>query len=58
MARDLVMDLQDTGTTVKYLIRHRDSSYTAALDAVLAHSDITTITTGIHVPRMNAIMKR
>jgi putative transposase len=57
MARNLAMDLQDTAT-VKYLIRARDSRYTAVFDAVLAHSDITTITTGIHVPRMNAIMKR
>jgi hypothetical protein len=58
MARNLVMDLQDTGTTVKYLIRDRDSRYTAAFDAVLADSGITTITTGIRVPRTNAIMKR
>ncbi|MGH3672215.1 MAG: integrase core domain-containing protein [Pseudonocardiaceae bacterium] len=29
MARNLVMDLQDTGATMKYLIRDRDSKYTA-----------------------------
>lgn len=58
MARNLVMDLQEVSATVKYLIRDRDSSYTAAFDAVLADSGITITKTGIRVPRMNAIMER
>jgi transposase InsO family protein len=58
MARNLVMDLQDAHATVKYLIRDRDSRYTASFDAVLADSGIATIMTGIRVPRMNAIMER
>jgi transposase InsO family protein len=58
MARNLVMDLQDAHASVTYLIRDRDSKYTAAFDAVVADSGITTITTGIRVPRMNAIMER
>ncbi|MFC0112287.1 integrase core domain-containing protein [Kibdelosporangium aridum] len=58
-ARNLVMDLQDAGTTaVKYLIRDRDSKYTTAFDTVLTDSGIATITTGIRMPRMNAIMER
>jgi transposase InsO family protein len=52
------MDPQDAHATATYLIRDRDSKYTAAFDAVLADSGITTITTGIRVPRMNAIMER
>jgi putative transposase len=53
------MDLQDTGaTTVKYLIRDRDSKYTTTFDAIFADSGITTVKTGIRVPRMNAIMER
>ena len=52
------MDLQDAHATVTYLIQDRDSEYTAAFDAVLADSGITTITTGIRLPRMNAIMGR
>jgi transposase InsO family protein len=40
------------------LIRGCDSKYTTAFDTVLADSGITTVTTGIHVPRMNAIMER
>lgn len=58
MARNLVMDLQDAGTSVRYLIRDRDSKYTTAFDTVLTDSGIATITTGIRVPRMNAIMER
>jgi putative transposase len=58
MARNLVMDLQDAHATVKYLIRDRDSRYTTAFDAVLADSGIAIITSGIRVPRMNAIMER
>ncbi|SMD27171.1 integrase core domain-containing protein [Kibdelosporangium aridum] len=58
-ARNLMMDLQDaSATAVRYLIRDRDSKYTTAFDAVLADSGITAITTGIRVPRMNAIMER
>ncbi|WP_143447305.1 hypothetical protein [Kibdelosporangium aridum] len=41
------MDLQDgSTTTVKYLIRDRDSKYTTAFDTVRADSGITTIKTG------------
>ena len=58
MARNLVIDLQDAHASMTYLIRDRDSKYTAAFDAVVADSGITTITTGIRIPRMNAIMER
>ena len=58
LARNLVMDLHDAGAAMKYLIRDRDSRYTAAFDAVLTDSGITIAKTGIRVPRMNAIMER
>jgi putative transposase len=58
MARNLVMDLHDAGIAATYLVRDRDSRYTAAFDAVLADSNITTVKTGNRVPRMNAIMER
>jgi putative transposase len=58
-ARNLIMDLQDaSATAVRYLIRDRYSKYTTAFDAALADSGITTVTTGIRMPRMNAIMER
>jgi hypothetical protein len=36
---------------VKYLIRDRDSRYTAAFDAVLTSEDVAIVKTGIRVPR-------
>jgi putative transposase len=58
MARNLVMDLHEVHTTLKYLIRDRDSTYTAAFDAVVSDSAIAIIKTAIQVSRMNAIMER
>jgi hypothetical protein len=49
------MDLQDAGATVKYLIRDRDSRYTAAFDAVV-HSEgvaiVKTVSWSLGAPRM------
>jgi hypothetical protein len=52
------MDLQDTGPAVKYLLRDRDTRYTAAFDAVFQNEGIAIAKTGVRVPRMNAIMER
>jgi putative transposase len=52
------MDLHEVHTTLKYLIRDHDSTYTAAFDTVLPDSGIVIIKTAIQVPRMNAIMER
>ena len=58
LARNMVMDLQDTGATVKFLIRDRDVRYPAAFDAVLQAEGIEIVQTGVRMPRMNAIMER
>jgi transposase len=58
LARNLVMDLQDAGVPVKYLIRDRDSRYTTAFDAVFQSDGIAIVKTRIRAPRMNAIMER
>jgi putative transposase len=58
LARNLVMDLQDAGATVKYLLRDRDSRYTRGFDAVFAGEGVAIVKTGVRVPRMNAIMER
>ncbi|WP_327039568.1 integrase core domain-containing protein [Micromonospora maris] len=57
-ARNLVMDLEDTGCLVKYLIRDRDGKYPALFDTILADAGIDVVLTGVRMPRMNAIMER
>jgi transposase InsO family protein len=57
-ARNLVMDLEDAGCRVKYLIRDRDSKYPALFDAVLAGAGINVVLSGVRMPRMNAVMER
>src|SRR3954451_16473368 len=57
-ARNLVMDLEDTGCQVKYLIRDRDGKYPALFDQVLADTGIDVVLSGVRVPRMNSIMER
>ncbi|MEU4445165.1 integrase core domain-containing protein [Actinosynnema sp. NPDC050801] len=57
-ARNLVMDLDDAGSTARFLIRDRDGKYPALFDAVLADADIQVVLSGVRIPRMNAIMER
>lgn len=57
-ARNLVMDLEDAGSQVKYPIRDRDGKYPALFDAILADTGITAVLTGVRIPRMNSIMER
>ena len=57
-ARNLVMDLEDVGCQVKYLIRDRDGKYPALFDMILADAGITVVRSGVRIPRMNSIMER
>jgi putative transposase len=57
-ARNLVMDLEDTGCRVRYLIRDRDGKYPALFDTILADAGITVVLSGVRMPRMNSIMER
>ena len=57
-ARNLLMDIEDTGCRVKYLVRDRDGKYPALFDAVLADAGIEVVLSGVRVPRMNAVMER
>lgn len=52
-----MMDLQDAGATVRYLIRDRDTKFPALFDEVLADAGIAAVLTGIRMPRMNALME-
>jgi putative transposase len=58
LGRNLLMDLEDTGSKARFLIRDRDSKFTAAFDALLADAGLKIVTTGIQMPRMNSAMKR
>jgi putative transposase len=57
-ARNLVMDLHDAGSNVRYLIRDRDGKYPALFDAIIADAGITVVRSGVQMPRMNAVMER
>lgn len=52
------MDLEDTGCSMKYLIRDRDGKYPTLFDTILTDAGITVVRTGLQIPRMNAIMER
>ena len=57
-APNLLMDLGDRADRVRFLIRDRDSKFTAAFDGVFTGADIRIIRTPIRAPRANAIAER
>ena len=58
MARNLLMDLDGHAHCIKFLLRDRDTKFTAAFDAVFTAAGIRTLRSPIRAPRANAIMER
>jgi hypothetical protein len=57
-ARNLLMDLDGQAETIKFLIRDRDTKFTAAFDEVLLAAHIRILKSPAQAPRANAIMER
>jgi hypothetical protein len=57
-ARRALMDLQDAGRRVRFLIRDRDARFTPAFDTVLTAADTDVIKIPVWAPRANAIAER
>jgi transposase InsO family protein len=57
-ARNLMMDLGERAGSFKFLIRDRDSKFTALFDEVFRAEGIRVVRTAAQAPRMNAIMER
>ena len=57
-ARNLLMNLENRADSVKFLIRDRDTKFTAASDAVFTAVGVRIIKTPVQAPRANAIAER
>jgi putative transposase len=57
-ARNLLMELDDRGRQVRFLIHDRDAKFPRAFDALLATEDIKVIRTPVRAPNANAHMER
>ena len=57
-ARNLLMDLEDAGMSVKFALHDRDASFTAAFGAVFQAAGARVVRSAIQAPRMNAVMER
>jgi len=58
VARNVASDLEDAGRRFRFLVRDRDTKFTAGFDAVFASLGIETIRTPVASPRANAFAER
>jgi putative transposase len=57
-ARNVLMDLEDAGRRVRFLIRDRDAKFTPAFDAVFTAAGADILKIPVRAPRANAICER
>jgi len=57
-ARNLLMDLDDRGRQVRFLLHDRDSKFSAAFDALFASEGIRIVRTPVRAPNANAHVER
>ncbi len=55
---NLLMEADDAGRRIRFLIRDRDTKYTDAFDAVIVGAGADVITIPVRAPRANAICER
>lgn len=57
-ARNLVMDLEDEGRHVRFLIRDRDGKYPALFDHILAEAGVKVVLSGVLFHESSPIKQR